>query len=68
MTLATMDSPRIRPFTPADAYWVIERHAALYAQEEGFDATFGTLVAQILKAFMANPNVNQNGWIAEGAQ
>ncbi|MFU8883725.1 MAG: hypothetical protein ACNA7Q_15285 [Rhodobacterales bacterium] len=27
----------LRPFDPADAPWLVERHATLYAQDEGFD-------------------------------
>lgn len=45
--------PAIRIATSADADWITRRHAELYAREEGFDDTFGPLVAEILDAFFA---------------
>jgi GNAT superfamily N-acetyltransferase len=35
-----------------DAGWLIERHAVLYARDDGFDATFEALVAEILAAYI----------------
>lgn len=58
-----MSTPTIRPFTADDAPWVVDRHAALYAQDEGFDDSFGTLVAGILEAFVATPDPDSAGWI-----
>lgn len=53
----------LRPFDPADAPWLVERHATLYAQDEGFDASFGPLVADILADFIANHDpALEAGW------
>ncbi|MFB9148898.1 GNAT family N-acetyltransferase [Roseovarius ramblicola] len=55
----------IRPFRPDDAPWLVERHATLYARDEGFDATFGPLVAGILDDFTAEHDpACEAGWIA----
>lgn len=40
----------LRDLTIGDAGWLIQRHAELYAAEEGFDASFEALVAEILAA------------------
>jgi GNAT superfamily N-acetyltransferase len=42
----------IRDLEIGDAGWLIERHAVLYAREEGFDASFEALVAEILADFI----------------
>lgn len=58
----------LRPFVPADAPWLVERHQVLYARDEGFDATFGPLVAGILDGFIAaHDPARERGWIAEEA-
>ena len=56
----------LRDIQIGDAGWIIERHARLYAEEEGYDATFEALVAEILADFIRthNPAV-ERGWIAE---
>lgn len=60
-------APVIRAATAADADWIAARHTAHYTQHEGFDDTFGLLVAQILDAFFANHDPErERGWIAEG--
>jgi len=60
-----MQERLIKPFIPADADWVITRHAALYASDEGYDASFVALVAQIVADFVAaQPADGANGWIA----
>jgi GNAT superfamily N-acetyltransferase len=42
----------------------VDRHATLYAQAEGFDASFGPLVADILADFSANHDPRREaGWI-----
>ena len=48
-----------------DAGWLIQRHGELYAEAEGFDATFEALVASILVDFMRHrdPAV-ERAWIA----
>lgn len=41
-----------RDLAPGDAGWVLDRHGALYARDEGYDATFEALVAEILADFL----------------
>ena len=61
-----MTAPLFRPFTPADAAWLAERHGTLYAQAEGFDDSFATLVAGILADFIADHDpAREAGWIVE---
>lgn len=56
----------LRQFRPDDADWVTRNHAELYAREEGFDDTFGPLVAGILADFIATHHpARERGWIAE---
>ncbi|MBO9465101.1 GNAT family N-acetyltransferase [Tropicibacter sp. R15_0] len=38
---------------PGDAAWLVDQHGRAYAEAEGFDDTFGPLVAQILADFEA---------------
>ena len=58
----------LRAFTPADADWVIDRHATLYAAEEGYDGSFRDLVAAIVADFLAaHDPAREQGWIAEHA-
>jgi len=55
----------ITPFAKADAAWIAARHGALYAQDEGFDASFPGLVAQILADFCAHHDPKfERGWVA----
>jgi GNAT superfamily N-acetyltransferase len=44
----------LRELEIGDAGWLIERHAVLYARDDGFDASFEALVAEILAAFIRN--------------
>ena len=61
-----MTVANIRRFEPADAPWVSAQHSLLYAQDEGFDASFGDLVARILRDFVDGHNpMREQGWIAE---
>lgn len=61
-----MDQCELRPYTPDDAEWLVDRHAELYERDEGFDGTFGPLVAGILADFSANRDpAREQGWIAE---
>lgn len=54
----------IRPFIPTDGPWVSARHGALYAAEEGFDASFEILVAGIVADFVATRQEGRDaGWI-----
>lgn len=55
----------LRPFTPDDTDWLVARHAALYARDDGFDESFGPLVAGILSDFLGQiDQTRQAGWIA----
>lgn len=54
-----------RDLAPGDAGWVLDRHGALYAREEGYDATFEALVAEILADYLRNRDpARERGWIA----
>lgn len=60
-----MTDVSIRPFGPDDRDWLVDRHSALYARDEGFDASFGTLVGEILDAFLDGHDPTcEAGWIA----
>ncbi|MEL6207735.1 MAG: GNAT family N-acetyltransferase [Pseudomonadota bacterium] len=59
------DEPHIRPLGPGDAGWVLMRHAELYRDEAGFDATFEIVVADILARVLAAPDTHR-GWVATG--
>jgi len=51
---------------PGDIGWVIERHAALYAREYGFDHRFEVEVAEIASAFLRQHDpARERCWIAE---
>ena len=59
--------PVLRGLQPGDAGWVLERHGALYARDDGFGTDFEALVAEILAAFLRRADaVRERGWIAEG--
>ncbi len=61
-----MSNVILRPFRPDDAAWLVERHQTLYARDEGFDDSFGPLVAGILDDFIAaHDPAREQGWIAE---
>ncbi len=63
-----MEDVVLRPFRPDDAPWLVEQHDTLYARDEGFDSSFGPLVARILQDFIANHDPSrERGWIAERA-
>lgn len=56
----------LRKFTADDAPWLVEQHGVLYAKAEGFDETFGPLVASILEDFIGHHDPErERGWIAE---
>ena len=42
----------LRPFTEADADWLVTEHVTYYARVEGFDASFGPLVRGIVSDFL----------------
>ena len=61
-----MTDVTLRRFAPEDAPWIIDRHGTLYARDEGFDETFGPLVASLLDDFIAGHDPDREcGWIAE---
>ncbi len=61
-----MNDITLRAFRAEDAPWLVERHGTLYARDEGFDDSFGPLVARILDAFIADHDpTREQGWIAE---
>jgi DNA-binding MarR family transcriptional regulator/GNAT superfamily N-acetyltransferase len=53
----------LRPQRPGDLGWVIHRQAILYAQEYGWDASYETLVSEIVGKFKSCPG--EQCWIAE---
>lgn len=58
-------TPDLHLFSAADADWLVARHAALYMQDEGFDGTFGALVAGIVAGFLRGHDpARERGWIA----
>jgi len=60
-----MDKVEIRRFSPEDRDWLVAEHQDSYALAEGFDGTFGPLVASILDAFLAGHDPNREaGWMA----
>jgi len=59
--------PVLRGLMPGDAGWVIARHGALYARDEGYDASFEALVAEIVAAYLRRADTAREcGIIAEG--
>jgi DNA-binding MarR family transcriptional regulator len=55
----------LRDLHPGDAGWIVSRHGALYAADEGFDESFEALVAEILAAFLRKHDpARERGWIA----
>ena len=60
------DEVILRDLRIGDAGWLIEQHGVLYARDEGFDASFEALVAEILAAFIRDHDpATERGWIAE---
>ena len=60
-----MAKATLRRFEPSDCQWLVARHQDLYARDEGFDDSFGPLVAEILQNFCeAHDPQCERGWIA----
>lgn len=63
----TTSEPEImlRDLAIGDAGWIISRHATLYAEEEGYDATFEALVAEILAGYIRGHDpARERAWVA----
>lgn len=55
----------LRDLAPGDGGWIVARHGALYAEDEGFDPRFEALVAEIVAAFLRSHDpVRERAWIA----
>tara|TARA_R110002110_G_scaffold132616_7_gene314384 strand:- start:43 stop:561 length:519 start_codon:yes stop_codon:yes gene_type:complete len=60
-----MQNIEIRRFDAADRDWLVAQHDVDYARDEGFDATFGVLVAEIIDSFLSDHDpACEAGWIA----
>ena len=58
----------LRPPVPGDLGWVVQRNAAVYAAEYGWDETYEALVARIIADYAARAGRNgEAAWIAEVA-
>ena len=56
----------LRPPAPGDLGWVVQRNAALYAAEYGWDETYEALVARIVADYAARADhTGEAAWIAE---
>lgn len=65
MTAIRPEDVTLRDLAIGDAGWLIEQHASLYAEAEGFDHTFEALVAEILTAFIRDHDPEtERAWIA----
>jgi GNAT superfamily N-acetyltransferase len=63
--LRAMSELILRDLEPEDVDWIVERHGALYARDEGFDDSFAPLVAQILADYAATrESERERAWIA----
>lgn len=57
----------LRPYSPDDRTWCVAAHARLYAQQDGFDDSFGPLVEQLLVGFEGQDTPRAAGWVATAA-
>lgn len=59
---------RLRGLRPGDVGWMVSRHAALYAQEYGWDGRFEAMVARIGADYIDHLDPRREcAWIAERA-
>jgi DNA-binding MarR family transcriptional regulator/N-acetylglutamate synthase-like GNAT family acetyltransferase len=59
-------SVALRELRPGDLGWIVHRHGALYAEEQGYDASFEALVAEIAAHFVREyDSARERGWVAE---
>jgi len=57
---------QLRPHRPGDMGWVVERHAVLYHEQDGWGAAFEALIAEIVKHFLDHfEPKREHCWIAE---
>lgn len=62
----TLPTVVLRPHRPGDMGWIIHRHAALYAQEYGWDGSFEAMVAEVAVDFIRNFDpARERCWVAE---
>ncbi|MFC6585817.1 GNAT family N-acetyltransferase [Sulfitobacter pacificus] len=60
-----MENVEIRKFVAQDRDWLAAEHRESYARAEGFDSSFGVLVASILDDFLDQHDPTcERGWIA----
>ena len=54
-----------RDHRPGDMGWVVERHAELYHEQDGWGAPFEALIAEIVRDFLQNFDpARERCWIA----
>jgi len=56
---------RLREARAGDYGWIVSRHGALYAREQGWDARFEADVARIVLQFLEKRTARKRCWIAE---
>ena len=60
------DQVMLRPHAPGDMGWIVERHGAIYAAEQGWGAPFEALVGQVCAEFLLRFDpAMEHCWIAE---
>jgi GNAT superfamily N-acetyltransferase len=62
-----MEDITFRDLAPGDAGWVAQRHAELYARDEGFDGRFEAVVLALLARFVGERGPGERAWIAVDA-
>lgn len=61
-----MSKVTLRPFRSDDVDWLVEAHAAHFAENDGFDDSFGPSVRSILNDFVATHDpTREQGWIVD---